>query len=159
VRPIPGPSNQLIVGLAFHPDGSRLATGETSGAIRLWNTATLAQEAVLEGGTTQSTFLVFEPSGALLIAAFDDGAIRIWDPSTGRLMTTLTGHGAGVYWLELRRDGRQLASAALEAAPRLWALPRYVGTPDQLTDLVRCRVRWRLLDGMPAPADPPADCP
>ena len=158
VRPLATPHGQLMVGLAFHPDGTRVATGETSGAIRVFDTATLAQLAVLEGGTTQNTFLTYDPRGELLVSAFDDGSIRIWDVATGRPLTTLTGHRTGVYWLEVRPDGRQLASAALEPDVHLWSLPRFAGSPADLARLVRCRIPWRLADGMPAPAVPTGEC-
>ena len=158
VRPLRTPKSQLVIGLAFHPAGRLIATGESSGAIRVFDTGTLEERTVLEGGTTQATFLTYDPGGALLFSAFDDGAIRIWDVATSRALTTLTGHSAGVYWLEIRPDGRQLASAALDNSPRLWSIPRYTGSPDALGELIRCRVPWKLVGGMPAPAEPAADC-
>ena len=158
-RPLKTPFGQMFIGLAFHPAGTRIATGETSGAIRVFDTATLEEVAVLEGGNIQATALAWDPTGDLLVSAFDDGAIRIWDVAGGRPLTTLTGHHTGVYWLDVRPDGRQLASAALEPAVHLWSLPRFAGTPDDLSRLVRCRIPWRLEGGMPIPAEPSGDCP
>jgi len=158
LRPLRTPKGQLVVGLAFHPTGRFIATGESSGAIRVFDTGTLEERTVLEGGTTQATFLTYDPGGDVLFSAFDDGVIRMWDVATGRALTTLTGHSAGVYWLEIRPDGRQLASAALDTSPRLWSIPRYSGTAEGLGELIRCRVPWKLVGGMPVPAAPPTGC-
>src|SRR6185503_17490016 len=48
VRPLRTPYGQLMVGLAFHPSGAFVATGETTGAIRVFDTRTLAAVTVLE---------------------------------------------------------------------------------------------------------------
>ena len=103
--PRPGPSN--IYGLAFHPDGQRLALGPIDGIARVWSLRT-GETVALVGHHDAVNRVDFSPDGRLVLTTSDDDTVRTWDPDTGHpfwrapLMLTdparaLTQQG----WLEL----------------------------------------------------------
>jgi hypothetical protein len=111
-----GPVN----GVAFSPDGSRLATTSEDGTVRVWDPATGHPTITLEGHTGGVWGVAFSPDGRQLATASEDGTVRLWDPATGHPTTTLKGHTGGVWGVAFSPDGRQLASASYDGTVRLW---------------------------------------
>ncbi|QDV34227.1 protein kinase domain-containing protein [Tautonia plasticadhaerens] len=85
IRSFPAPTEAWP--LAFSPDGRRLATGERSGMVTIWEIATgrrLLEFEAHDGGTPA---LAFSPDGRRLASAgYADRTVKIWDAQTGRLL-------------------------------------------------------------------------
>lgn len=79
--------NGLVLGLAFSPDGTRLAVTRESGWVELWDgrarklTGRLASDAV-PGGERAGSGVgrpAFSPDGRYLAAQVGDGWLQLWD--------------------------------------------------------------------------------
>ena len=79
----------LVTGVAFSPDGTRLATASSDGTARIWDTADGTTRLALQGHSDWVTGVAFSPDGTQLATASDDGTARIWDTRTGHLLATL----------------------------------------------------------------------
>ncbi|MEV6930533.1 Hsp70 family protein [Dactylosporangium sp. NPDC051485] len=114
-----------VLGVAFGgPAGTVLASAGADRTVRLWDTASGAPRAVLEGHTDPAAAVAFNPAGTLLASAGLDTTIRLWDPSTGAHLHTLDGHDGAVHALTFAPDGATLISAGADGAVRLWSLGR-----------------------------------
>jgi eukaryotic-like serine/threonine-protein kinase len=73
------PAGILIHGVAFSPDGSRLAVACRDNTIRLVDVATRQQVAELRGHTQYVHAVAWSPDGTRLVSGSGDGTLRIWD--------------------------------------------------------------------------------
>ncbi|HLJ95694.1 MAG TPA: serine/threonine-protein kinase [Gemmataceae bacterium] len=109
-----------ITALAFSPDGSRIASGLLSGAVRIWDLATGKPVALLQGHTQQISTMTFSPDGNRLLTGSFDGMVRQWDAQTGRCLDVRRGHKDRVLTVAYSPDGDWTASAGLDRTIRLW---------------------------------------
>ncbi|MCT4352282.1 hypothetical protein M5362_03935 [Streptomyces sp. Je 1-79] len=99
-----------LASLAFSPGGHMLATGETSGAINIWNIGaparTRAIVPTLRAHTSLVSHLAFDPTGRTLASGGGDGRILLWRMPTGMVVM---GGGETTESMALSGDGRLLA--------------------------------------------------
>ncbi len=107
--------------VAYSPDGATLATAGAEGVIQLWDSATLAPGARLEGHTGLVRSVAFSPDGARLVSAGFDHALRIWDPATGDAVGRLD-DSAPLFFPCFGSDGASLYCGSEENAARVWDL-------------------------------------
>ncbi|THU76038.1 hypothetical protein K435DRAFT_879809, partial [Dendrothele bispora CBS 962.96] len=105
--------------VAFSPDGSRLASG-LSKTVRIWNTATGQEEAIMEGHTGEVWSVAFSPDGTKLASGAPDRTVWIWNTATGQEEAILKGHQGGVLSVAFSPDGTQLASGSFDKTVRIW---------------------------------------
>lgn len=106
-----------IEGVAYAPDGSRIATALADGAVAVWDPGNLGEAvAARELHTTFVSSVAWSPDGTLLATASTDGVVRIDRPTLaeprGRLATVFQ-RFAALCWSP---DGTQLAVARGEGA-------------------------------------------
>jgi WD40 repeat protein len=102
---------------SFSPDGTKIVSASEDGTLRLWNSETGAEFAVLRKHQNSVTCGVFSPDGKEILSASTDGTLRLWDAKTGTEiglvgytgwidscafspdgLTAVTGGEALIYW-------------------------------------------------------------
>jgi WD40 repeat protein len=124
-----------IDGLAYSPDGRRLASASADHTVRVWNVDTGKQLfEPLRGHTDMARSVAFSQDGHRLASASFDGTVRLWDPETGHpLADPFTGHLGPVNAVAFSPDGTHIASAGDDASVRVW--PAVVTTRTICTKL------------------------
>ena len=121
------------LGVAFSPDGHRLASASANHTILLWDGDTGQPIGnPLAGHTEEVNGVAFSPDGHRLASAGDDNTIRVWDGDTGRpIDAPLTGHTNSVFGVAFSPDGHRLASGSADHTVRLWDADtgQPIGTP------------------------------
>ena len=87
----------VAMGVAFSPDGGRIAAAGTDGTIRLWSATTgKSASTPLLGHTDAVRQLAFSRDGARLVSGSFDNTVRVWsmarDPGTGHATAWHTSH-------------------------------------------------------------------
>lgn len=133
-------------GLAFSPDGQRLALATWTsphkkrlGSLQVWDLVSnrLAFPAVQRLGGFQA--VAFSPDGQMMVSDYGP-TIQLWDASTGRRLRVLRGHTGAVKTLAFHPGSALLASGSDDREIRIWDLGEAVPAKR---DPFPCRVLAR----------------
>ncbi|MCH8824620.1 MAG: protein kinase [Planctomycetes bacterium] len=104
----------------FSSDGSRVISGSTDGAIRVFSTVTgeLVQELASNGSPVFA--VASSPGGIYAASGAADMTVTIWNSVTGAVVTTLRGHEGVITSLCYSRDGTRLVSGSTDQTLRIW---------------------------------------
>jgi WD40 repeat protein len=77
--------SDAVTGVAFSPDGHRLASASGDQTVKLWNTATGQEVLTLSFDAVMVSGVAFSPDGRRLAASysrdFSRGEVKVWDGS------------------------------------------------------------------------------
>lgn len=119
--------------IGFSKDGHWLASPDTDGLIKIWNTSTWERHIELRGHTRNVIDVDFSPDGTKLVSGSRDRTARLWDLQTGEQVSVLEGHDAAVRSVVFSPDGTQLLTAdetdtvvlwTADGAKKLWKISR-----------------------------------
>jgi WD40 repeat protein/tRNA A-37 threonylcarbamoyl transferase component Bud32 len=106
-------------GVAFSPDGRRLAAGN-EGVVNLWDWRNGQLLRSLPGHEKRAISVAFSPDGRRLASGSWSGGVMIWDAETGERLHTLSEHRQPVSALSFSPDGRRLVSASFDRRLIVW---------------------------------------
>jgi len=106
--------------VAFNRDSRQLATTGDEPAIRIWDIASGALIATLEGHDLEVYTLAFSPDGKRLASGGHDHTVRLWDTATFDPVGRLTGHTGHVWKLAWDPSGERLISSGGDGTARVW---------------------------------------
>jgi WD40 repeat protein len=109
-----------IYALDFHPVRPLLASGDTTGDVRLWDVVTRSQRATLAPHPGAVYGMAFSPDGTQLASACSEGVVRITSVADGRTRHELKAHKSAVWRPVFRPDGAQVATGSNDGTCRLW---------------------------------------
>jgi WD40 repeat protein len=114
-----------INALAYSPDGSRIASGDSLGVVNLWDVETGRKRASLAASPRKTIIqaVAFSPDGSLVATAgFLEDDVRLWDSAMGGPRGTVPGSLIGTNALAFSPDGSLLVMARGDGAATLWNL-------------------------------------
>jgi eukaryotic-like serine/threonine-protein kinase len=111
-------------GVAFSPDGERLASAGGDGAIKIWNSKTGAVVQAFPAHTDAVISVAFHPDGKHLASRGADLKVKVWDlTATGQAVFTepcdATRKFGMAYTIAFSADGRLLA-AGTDGVVKVW---------------------------------------
>jgi WD domain, G-beta repeat len=109
-----------VHGVAFSPDGTRLASACGDATVGLWHVASGKLERRLIGHTAGVNHVAFTPDGKRLASVSFDRTVRLWDPDTGDDILSLKGHTDGLTGVAFSPDGTRLVTTSLDGTALLW---------------------------------------
>jgi hypothetical protein len=116
----------MVTGVAFSPDGKRLATGGHDRTVRLWDAATGRSLRVLGRHQYPVSHVAFS-ADARRVAAAGGGfryqtapELKIWSVDSVATPLALSGHADMVWGVDFSPDGRRLVSCSEDRTVRVW---------------------------------------
>jgi WD40 repeat protein len=111
-----------VCGLAFSPDGTKLATAGEDGLARVWNTATGEELLVVSGHATGIGAVAFDPTGNVLATAGGDGFTKLWNIGpAGSYELVAVATEAPATFSAYSTDGAWLATGTEEGDVSIWS--------------------------------------
>jgi WD40 repeat protein len=108
------------VGIAFSPDGSRLATAGQM-FVKIWDTSTGREVLALPDTPEVLAYTVtFSPDGKHLAVGLRGAPPGVWDIATGQKLFDMYGHTGSVRHIAYSPDGTRIATASTDGTTRLW---------------------------------------
>jgi WD40 repeat protein len=128
----------FVVGLDFHPDGTRLASSDEDTTVKVWDAATGREFLVFRGHPARVSGVAFSPDGRRVASAGLDKTVKIWDLATGQEIHSLSGHTERIYRVAWSPDSRQVVSCSDDYTAIVWdaAAGRQLLTLNGHTDRV-----------------------
>ncbi len=131
-----------VLRIVFSPDGTRAATGDADGVVRLWDARDGRLQGQLRGHEGQINTLRFSADGKQLLSTGRDMTARLWDVQMGKEVFALRGHTGSVYRARFSPDGNRIVTTSDDRTARLWdaktgqQLAVFAGHDDAVTDAV-----------------------
>jgi WD40 repeat protein len=122
---------EWIYSLAFSPDGSLLAGGETKGLVRLWDMTDQRLIGTLDCNCTLAKSLAFSPDGRYLFVGGADRTLLIWDVARQQIAKPLADHQSGrhIFNVTFSPDGKLTAACGIGGEVRLWETASWTELP------------------------------
>ena len=110
----------VVLGLAFSRDGTRLISGSADRTARIWDMRTGKTIHVLKGHTDFINSVAFSPDGSMAVTGSNDHTVKLWNARSGYLIQTLYGHTDNVMSVAYTPNGKYILSASYDKTVRLW---------------------------------------
>ena len=134
-----------VLGVAWSPDGMRLAMGNANGHVQAWDANTGLHVIDFQAPHLWRRIedVIWLPEGNAIAAGGDDSIVWVWNAATGQLQRTYAGHTNWVITLASSPDGKYIASGSFDTTVQVWGVAGgqqaviYRGHTDKI-----CSVAW-----------------
>ena len=109
-----------VIGLAFSPDGHRLASTGFDHTVRVWDADKFEELNSMRGHRAIVRSVAFNSSGDQLVSGGEDGIVRIWNPIDGDELAVFRGHTADIYGVGFSPDGSRVVSCGMDKLLHVW---------------------------------------
>ncbi|MBL9176074.1 MAG: DUF1553 domain-containing protein [Verrucomicrobiales bacterium] len=100
-----------VYDLEFSRDGSRLLTAGGDQLVKVWDTTTRAELAVLEGHTAQVLAAAFNTNATQVVSGGADRQLKVWDIATREKIISLGNPSSAINAVEWPGDGAAILAA------------------------------------------------
>jgi tetratricopeptide (TPR) repeat protein len=115
-----GHHEDAVLGVAWSPDGQRLASAAFDRLVIAWDPVTGQRLSTMRGHNDYVNAVAWSPDGTRLASAGLDNSVRVWDPRTGEETLVLQGNAGFFHGVSWHPNGAQLAAACSDGLIWLW---------------------------------------
>ena len=112
--------DDVILDLAFRPDGKRLAIASADKTILIVDMETQQVQQTLLSHADFVTALAWSNDGTKLVSASRDKTAKVFNAETGQLLISYQGHGDAVRGVFVLPDGKQIVSTGNDKKLHRW---------------------------------------
>ncbi|WP_339383576.1 NACHT and WD40 repeat domain-containing protein [Oculatella sp. LEGE 06141] len=111
-----------IHSVAYSPDGTLLAAGDSNGEVHLYHAIDGRPLAIYRGHTNWVTSIAFSPDGQTLASSSSDCTVRLWHIENGQCLHTLRDHTNEVWSVSFSCNGAILATGSDDHTAKVWCV-------------------------------------
>jgi WD40 repeat protein/serine/threonine protein kinase len=117
----------FVLGLASHPIGNLMASGDLDGKVGIWDSERRVNLAMFDAHRTAVYGVAFSPDGRVLASGSADQSLSLWQAPDWQPVSGTGLHGCGVTAVAFAPQGSLLASGDDYGHLRLWSM----GAPER----------------------------
>lgn len=125
-----GTTSDVVLDLAFSPQGDRLATAAADGVIRVFEVASGAEQLTMTSHSDWVFAIAWNADGSKLASGSRDKTAKVFDSKTGELLVTFAGHGQAVKGVAFHPEGNEVFSAGTDSKIQRWKIADGAKTAD-----------------------------
>ena len=111
---------RAVYGLAFSPDGTRLASASHDMMVRVWDVQTQRALLALDGHSDVAVSVAWSPDGSLIASGAHDGTVRLWNPDRGEAVRVLEGCTGWITQVAFSPDGAAVIGGGCDGSLLVW---------------------------------------
>ena len=112
--------DDIVLDLAFRPDGKKLAIASADKTIRIIDMETLQLQKTLLSHADFVNAIAWSKDGTKLVSASRDKSAKVFNAETGQLLISYQGHGNTVRGVFMLPDGQQVVSTGSDKKIHRW---------------------------------------
>ena len=112
--------DDIVLDLAFRPDGKKLAIASADKTIRIIDMENLKVQNTLLSHADFVNAIAWSKDGTKLVSASRDKSAKVFDAETGQLLISYQGHGNAVRGVVMLPDGQQVVSTGSDKKIHRW---------------------------------------
>ena len=120
--------SQNVWDLAFHPDGTHMASCSTDGTVKLWEMPHGKASITFHGHMEAVRKVAFTPDGKRIVSVGGDRRLHLWDPTTQLEFVALDSGQNQIWSLAISPDGNTLATGDGDGTIRMWRATNQTNT-------------------------------
>ena len=117
-----GSTTDVVLDVAFSPQGDRLAAGSAAGVIRIFEVATGKEVRVITSHSDWVMAVAWSDDGKQLVSASRDKTAKVFDSEKGELVVTYSGHGQPVRGVAFHPEGKEVFSSGNDKKIHRWKI-------------------------------------
>jgi uncharacterized repeat protein (TIGR01451 family) len=125
-----------VTSVAWNADGTKIASADVKGIVRIWNTSTNQIIQTFSGHTDIVYSVAWSPDETKLVSASADKSVRVWDATSGQTIQTLQ-NSDRVFVAAWSPDGTKFAYGGIDTSLQIVQTPSptATATPSIRADL------------------------
>ncbi|MFO0871818.1 MAG: c-type cytochrome domain-containing protein [Pirellulales bacterium] len=120
VTAVLGTTSDVVLDVAFSPQGDRLAVGAADGILRVFEIASAKEQLSISSHSDWVQAVAWNGDGSKLASASRDKTAKVFDAKSGELLVTFSGHGQPVKGVAFHPDGAEAYSAGADKKIQRW---------------------------------------
>jgi WD40 repeat protein len=119
-----------ILSVSWSSDGSKIASGNYTSQIEIWNSTATTKLATFNGHTDRVDAVAFSSNGQRLASTSNDGTLQIWDIATGQAIASFPKSIALTASIAWSPDGTKIAYGDSNSTIKILDVPEAEATPE-----------------------------
>lgn len=117
-----GSTGDVVLDVAFSPQGDRLAVGAADGIVRVFEVASGKELLTINSHSDWVSAVAWNADGSQLVTGSRDKTAKVFDTKTGELLVTYSGHGQTVKGVAFHPDGKEVFSSGGDNKIHRWKI-------------------------------------